>query len=166
MSVGSADLHKAVRNVWVASGLDAEFKKNWDEADRDEFDALNDQAGMAGQPFPYCIFEQEPSSVVSRDSGHSDTEKHEHRLIPWVFRVHAKQIATSSETAKETAARLIGFIMQKYGGHPEASPLDITLDNGSVLLAQYQSDIGIRTGDKEYQWNLNYLFLVDVPVIL
>jgi len=164
--VGSADLHKAIATVWEDSGISWEFKKNWEESLRTQFTSLNDQDGMAKQPFPYCVYEQEAGNTDSRDSGHSADEKHEHRLVPWIFRIHAKEISTNNETAKETAARLAGFVMQKFGGHPEADPLPIELTYGNVLNVQYQNDVGIKTGDKEYRWDIFYLFLLDVPVKL
>lgn len=166
MSVLSADLHKAVNVIWDTQGLDWVFKVNWDLSDRDEFSSLNDQEAPPGQPFPYCIFQQSTVSSIIRMSGHTTNEKHEVRDIPWSFRVHSRQIVGNDSTAKELAADLIEKISMRFGGHPEVAPKQLTLDNGFVLLVQYQSDFGVETGDEEYSWILNYIIKTDTPVAI
>lgn len=162
--IGSADLHKSVVAVWNTHGLEGEFKKLWDNqvTDRADFVALYDQEAPASQPFPYCVFEQDPGDTTVRMSGHNKNENHEIREIPWQFRVHAKALPGSS--AKQIAAGLAEHIIIRYGGDPNSKPKEMTLDNGNVILAQYRTDYPIREGDEEFQWVVSYIFSVDVPV--
>ncbi len=161
---GAADVQKAVVQLWDASGLEWEFKKLWTLDERSLADALQDQEGLPGQPWPYCVFEQEPSTTTDRMSGHDKNARHEIRDVPWQFRVHSKPISGAAKRSKAIARDLIDFIMQKFGGHPTVASKDLALDNGSVLLMQYQNDYPVRTGDQEYQWILAYIIRVDVPV--
>jgi len=53
--------------------------------------------------------------------------------------------------------------MAKLGGHPAYRPVGIPyMDYGQVLQFQYQNDYGIRTGDEEYRWTIEYLIKLDV----
>jgi hypothetical protein len=159
----SADIHKAVNDVWNARLLDNPFTSLWsDPSLASEFPVLHDQEAGPGQPFPYCVFEQSAGLITDRMSD-DKTTKWEIRNIPWVFRVHARSL--SGQTAKEVATSLIDRIAREFGGHPVATPeLDMVLDNGNFLLTQYVNDFGVRDGDDEYQWTLEYLFRVDVPI--
>lgn len=164
MSIASEDLHKAIASLWSSSGLDATFKALWDSGVAEsEWLSLNDQEAYPKQPFPYCVFEQSPGSTTDRMSGGTDSLQ-EIRDIPWDFRVHARAIDGDSRTAKEIAADLNEEIMKVFGGHPTESPTDLILDNGNFLIAQYQNDYGVRTGDSEYMWIVSYVFRLDVPV--
>jgi len=52
-----------------------------------------------------------------------------------------------------------------FGGHPTVAATGaIILTNGKHLITQYQNDFGIRIDDNEYQWVVEYLFRIDVPV--
>lgn len=166
MSVASADIHKAIRRVWTLSDLSDDFTQYWSEIDRSEFTALNDWEASPSQPFPYCVFEQSEGTIVTRMSGHTKNERHEIRDVPWMFRIHARQVGTAvEESAKEIAASLAERIIEEYGGHPTETVEHLpVLDNGSILLLQYLSDVGIRTGEEEYKWQINYNVRVDVPV--
>jgi len=84
--------------------------------------------------------------------------------VPWEFRIHAKEIDGDARSAKEIAADLCEEVMKIYGGHPTVAATDMALDNGNFLLAQYQNDYGLNTGDKEHLWVIVYMLLVDVPV--
>ncbi len=164
MTVASADLHKGVIAVWNASGLDALFQALYNAGvDSSEFTVLNDQEGAPGQPFPYCVFQQSLGLTTSRMSGPGACLR-EIRDTPWDFKVHAKAVSGDSRTPKGIAAYLVDEIMKVFGGHPTINPTDLSLDNGNFLITQYQNDFGIRTGDEEYQWNLSYIFRLDVPV--
>lgn len=163
----SADFHAALVSLWDSSGLDAEFTDLWAVADRTNFMELNDGEAAPGTPSPYCVFEILTGTTTGRDSGHSTSEKHEHRNVPFQFRVHTLPIV-GGRTAKRLAADLIDEIMQIYGGHPTVAPTAMSLgaNQGGVANVQYQTDYGIRTGDSEHQWNLDYLAKLDVPLAL
>jgi len=95
-------------------------------------------------------------------TGHSLTEKHGIRDVSAVFNIHAKQ--TEQMTAKVFAALLAQELMAKFGGHPTTRPYFFgSMDNGQILLMQYQGDRGVRTGDEEYSWSVEYLMRLDVP---
>lgn len=164
MSVLSADIHRAVNSLWNSSGLDDLFTALWPSDITDsEFQVLNDGEAGPAQPMPYCVFEQGAGSTTARMSSRGSVIR-EIRDIPWEFRVHARAVSGDSRTAKEIAAYLIEEITKVYGGHPTDNPTALTLDNGNFLIAQYQNDYGIRTGDDEHEWIVGYLFRVDVPV--
>lgn len=164
MSVGSADLHKAINTVWDASTLDATFQalRNSDVED-DEFPVLEDQEAGPGEVFPYCVYQMAEGITTDRMTG-NDGAKKEIRDVPCEFRVHARVISGDSRTPKEIAAFLIEEILKVFGGHPTETPTGLTLDNGAFLISQYQTDMGLRVEDNEYQWNLTYFFRLDVPV--
>lgn len=165
MAVGSADIHQAIVTVWNTYGLEWEFKKNWKIlSNRDEFPALHDQEAGPEQPFPYAVFEILLGDTTSRMSGHSVSELHEIHDIPFNFRVHSRKLKGSGKTAKEIAAELTEKIMIRYGGHPTVSPKTLTLDNGSFLLVEYQTEFGAPTGDDEYRWMVSYIIRIDVPI--
>lgn len=161
MSVGSADVIAAVVVSWDEANLDEDFTGNWASGDVDNYPVLHDAEAGPKQPFPYCIFVLGALSVVSRMSG-MDTNRREIRDVPLEFHIHAK--ATSADDAKTVAAGLAEAVMAQFGGHPSELPGDLTLANGNALITQYTNDFGIRTGDDEYQWNINYILKVDVPV--
>ncbi len=165
MAVGTADLHKSVIALWDSSGLVHEFNQYWNIADRSIFPTIHDGEATPGQPFPYCVFPESSSDTVVRMSGHSFTEKHEIRDVGFSFNVYAKALEGNANSAKQIAADLADKIMQKYGGHPTVKEQAMTLDNGAVLLAQHQRDFGIRVGDDEHQWTINYIFRIDTPVV-
>ena len=164
MAVLSAALHKAVVSVWNTYGLEWEFKKNWVASDRTEFPALHDGAAGPSQPFPYTVFEQSLGTVVTRMVGHDTTEKHEIHDVEWAFRVYTRQIAGVGKSAKRIAIDLAEHVTMRYGGHPTAKPKSLSMDQGDVLLVQYVNDFGVRLGDEEHMWQINYLCRLDVPV--
>lgn len=165
MSVGSADLHEAIKTVWDASTLNASFEALYDDdVDDSEFTPLNDQEAAPGQPNPYCVFQVLTGSTTSRMSSVNVGFNREIHDIPCEFRVHARQIDGDSRSSKKIAADLVAEIMKVFGGHPTVSPTDLSLDNGNFLISQYQNDLGIRTDEKNYQWTVTYLFRLDVPV--
>jgi len=162
MAVGIADVHKSIQSAWSAHGIDWEFKKYWVEADRTEYETIHDQEATPTQPFPYCVYELATLLVESRDSGHDVTEKHQTLNIPCDFKVYAKK--TGNQSPKVVAAALAEVLLGKFGGHPTVKPVQLVLDNGNVLLMQYQSEMSIREGDDEYSWMISYSIKVDVPV--
>ena len=84
--------------------------------------------------------------------------------MPVSFRIYARANIADSLTAKENAASLSELVMKIVGGHPTVKANPPALDNGSILQIQYQTDYGIRVGDDEYEWVIEYLFQLDVPV--
>lgn len=164
MSVGSTDLHKAIVAAWDAANLDDEFNDVWSSDEQARYPALHQDEATPGQPFPYCVYEMPAGSIVARMTGHSAGERHVIKDTPLHFRIYTKQIAGDSQTSKERGAELSEKVMETFGGHPTVSPDEITLDNGSHLITQYQTDYPVRMGDEEYQWNIDYTVKTDVPV--
>jgi len=158
--LGSADLHKAVAALWVSSGLGASFESHWSSTD--DHITLNDTEAAPGTPFPYAIYDSPEPNIVARMVGHSTSEKHHIKDAEISFRVFAQQ--TADKSAKELASELAGEIMAAFGGHPTTSPTALTLDNGVVLINQYQSDFGIRVDDEVHMWTVKYIFKLDIPV--
>jgi len=164
MSINAADLHEAINAAWEASVLNATFRALWDaDVVPAEFPVLHDQEAGPGQPFPYCVFEQSGGITTDRMSGGTDFIR-EIRDVPWVFRVHARAVDGDDRTAKGIAAALAEEVTKVFGGHPTVAETALTLDNGRHLLTQQQNDYGVKTGDDEYQWNVPYIFRLDVPV--
>jgi len=165
MTVAAAsDLHKAVTALWAGSGLDDEFNQHWDAAKRAVYPVLHDGEATPHQPFPYCVFMQSAGSTEARMSCTVGVNR-EVRDVPWTFRVHAKSIVGDPRNAKGVAADLAELVMRVFGGHPSVAPSDLELENGNFLITQYLSDYGLRTGDDEHLWVVNYSFRVDVPVM-
>jgi len=83
------------------------------------------------------------------------------------FKIYAKVVSGDSRTAKEIAAYLAEEVMKVFGGHPtEAPTASVTLDNGSHLITQYENDFPIQLGYEEYEWDIMYKFVLDVPVMV
>jgi hypothetical protein len=160
----SVDIHRAVVALWDEYGLDNEFTVYWTAAEQTDYFSLNDSEARAGQPWPYCIFEITGTSVDSRTSTSTGNSlfKRTFTSTPLSFMIHAKD--TSIKTAKLLASELAEEIMKIYGGHPVERPKCMELTHGGVLNVQYQNDFGVRTGDEEYQWLLEYQVSVDTPV--
>lgn len=164
MSILSAALHKAMIASWDAQ-LDWEFKKYWSQSDREDFLALEDQEAAADQPFPFCIFEQFEGSTLERSTGPTSNEgRQETHELPWQFRVYARTHDAGGDTAKDIAAHLAAEITKRYGGHPTVKPKTMLLDQGGVLLVQYDTDFGMRQGEEEHMWQVNYNVRLDVPM--
>lgn len=83
------------------------------------------------------------------------------RIVPVVFNIHAR--SSVSYSAKALACLLADEVLKVFGGHPEVVPTVPTLDHGHCLISTYQSDNGIRTGEDEHQWVIEYNFTLDVP---
>jgi hypothetical protein len=84
--------------------------------------------------------------------------------VPVTFRIHAGSTDTAS--AKTVALTLADAVLKVFGGYPDVAetPETLTLDSGSHVITQYLTDYGIRTGDTNYLWTIEYLFLLDMPV--
>lgn len=164
MSILASDLHKAIIKVWNDSALNATFRSYWKAADTTEFPVIHDQEAGPAQPFPYCVFNQDSGSTISRMSNRIDKGRFEIYDVPWEFHVHSRSFVNVNKSAKQIAIELVEDIIKVFGGHPTSIPVIPVLDNGAVLQSQYESDYGTRDGDEEWSWILRYRFLMDVPV--
>lgn len=162
MSIQAAALHKAVASVWSSSGLENGFKQYWPTADKTKYLSLNDGEASPGTPFPYCVFETSIGTVTNRMSG-GRNRKYIIRDIPWMFHIFATE--TQDKSAKEYAAFLAEALMMVYGGIPGLiKPQQLTMDNGSAINMQFSGDYGLRVGDSEHRWTVEYLIKTDQPI--
>ncbi len=161
--IGAADLHKAIVTLWDDNDLDDSFTNLWADSDVDLFPVLHDSEATPGQPFPYCVFQVSPGFVRTRMT-RTVNSQWQTVDVPMQFNIHAKEISGDARTAKRLASDLAAAVMAVYGGHPTEPPQDGELDNGNFLLAQYQNDYGVRTGDEEYLWIVSYVMRLDIPV--
>ena len=164
MTVASVDLCKAINTAWDASTLNDTFKALWDDPLESEFYVLNDQESPAEQPWPYVVMDEPVVQIVERQSGGENKIKRRIEDVIVKFNVHAEYDSGDTKSCKQVASELAEEIMKVFGGHPSTAPTGtITLDNGNHLITKIQSDTGIKTGDDEYQWILEYLFRLDIP---
>ena len=166
MSIATADLIAAFSTAWDASTLDVLFKALRDSSvvEAQFPDVLHDQEAAPGQPFPYCVMDQTTTTTTDRMSG-GVAALREIRDTSLTLHVHARAVNGDARTAKEIAAYLAEEIMKVFGGHPTVSPTGtLTLVNGEALIVQYVNDFGIRTGEDEYRWTVEFLIRADVPV--
>jgi len=162
MSVGSADIQKAVVAAWDASSLDAKFTDLGGGSP-----VLNFNEATPEQDQPYAVWSFGSSMVETRTTGGSATLNREIRNGSLRFDVHSRPVPEDSRGAAQIAAYLIEEIMKVFGGHPTENPSAcISLDNGELLTVQFTRDYCIQTGNNNYQWTLEYQVLVDVPVAL
>lgn len=163
MSLAS-DIHTAINTVWDNSGLDWEFKKLWDADERDDDEALCEMEAAPENPSPYTEYSVEAPDTSSRMSADSGEGRREIQDAAIQFIIHVQKRSNDSRTAKDTAIHLANFIIQKFGGHPTVKPQKLVLATGAALILQKQSDYGVREGDEEYSWVINYIARCDVPV--
>lgn len=166
MSIGQADIAKAVVSVWNNNGLNAVFKSHWLAANRSEFAVLCDGEGESGHPFPYCVFGIGGGKTQSRMTGRASTTTHQElRDIPLQFKVYARETG-GNRSPKELASDLAEEIMKIFGGHPTVAPKldDFALDNGAILINQYQMDFSVREDEQIWGWVIKYIIKSDVPV--
>jgi len=162
--IGGAAVHKAVASLWISSGLNELFQAHWAEADRSLYTSLNDGEAAPGTPFPYVVFTARAPNIVTRMSGEDASKQHVNDQ-PWTFEVYAGSSGTSS--AKELAAVVAEEIIKVFGGHPTQAPTAFPdLDNGQVLIVQYQNDWGERQDDSVHKWTVEYNIRTDVPVAI
>jgi len=169
VAIGAADIGKGLETVWYQrEGLNKAFLDLWDSSvSADDFLVLHEDESAPGTPMPYCVYEISQAIIVSRFSGGREEGFNHQRYVldyPVQFRVHAKTVSGDSRTAKEIASDLAAKIMEAYGGHPSVLSTDPPLDTGNFLIAIYERDYGLKTGDNEHQWNVDYFWRVDVPV--
>jgi len=169
MSVSTADLWKAILTAWEASSLPATFKALWSTSYSTEFFTLHDEEALEGQPWPYCVLDEFAPTLVSRMSGDQGdiVTKREIRDVRIRFNIWARDIDGDSRTSKEIAAYLAEEVMKVFGGHPATAPTGtVTLTHGKHLITQHIMDFGIKAGDQEHQWIVDYNFRLDVPVAI
>lgn len=165
MSIGNADLCKAIVAAWGTYALDAQFQTYWDASLRDKFPALNDAEAEASHPHPYCVFTVDKPNVNARMSYGSTIGGRHIRDVPVEFTIYARDPG-GAESAKVIAAKMAEEIMKVFGGHPTtANRIDgYSLDNGNILIFQFDADYGMRIDIENYSWHVNYLARLDVPV--
>ena len=164
MSVNLADLKKAIVTLWNTSGLEAMFVAMWDASvTAAEHAALRDSEAPPGDPLPYCVLETTIGNTVVGMAGMGGTRR-EIRDQEVVFSIHARSIDGDARTPDMIASDLAEEITKVFGGHPTVSPSVLVLDVGNFLAAFYQGDVGIKTGEDEYQCRVTYLMRIDVPV--
>lgn len=166
MSVGSADVCKAINAAWDAQSMDDHFTDLWaSSVTSSDWEVLHDAEASDDQPFPYVVFEIGVPNTIERMSGNDENDVlMEVRDVPLSFSVYARKISGDGRTAKQIAGDLAEEIMKTFGGHPSESPSALTLDNGTALLVEHQTDYGVRQGEDEWQWVVDYVVRVDVPV--
>ena len=161
--ISSADTHQAVSSLWNTSALDDKFKAHWTASQQSSFLVLHDSEAAPNQPWPYAIFEIPRAFRQSRSTGGMTcVRSREIRVLPLSFHIHARN--AGSHSAKALAADLAEQVMKVYGGHPEVPPQSMTLTHGNVILCQHANDYGVKTGDEEYLWIVDYQVTVDIPV--
>jgi len=164
MSVGTADVAKALNTAWDASTLNETFQALWTDPTETEFPVLHEQEAGGEQPWPYCVFEMPTPTTNVRMSG-GDTTLREIRDYPIRFHIHTTNVDGDSRSAKEIAAYLAEEVMKVFGGHPSVTPTgNLSLDNGNFLISTYQNDYAVRESDDHYVWIVYYIFRIDVPV--
>lgn len=162
MAVGTADLSQSLKRAWYEWGVDDVFRSYWTPGDKDSYPSLHDTEATPGQPFPYCVFEVMEETYRTRMSDSGIGKKRVVKDVPVQLRIYTKPVNTMS--AKELAAVLLETVMSKFGGHPTDVPQTWDfMDNGCVLSVIIDYDYGMRAGDEEYVWNIQYLFRCDVP---
>jgi hypothetical protein len=164
MPVGAADLHEGIVTAWTNGALNADFNQYWTAAERTRYPVLSDGEAQPGHPFPYCVFEIGPSVTVTRMTSPNADEKAEIRDVPLTFRIYTASISGDARSAKQIAAAMAERVMRIFGGHPSQVPGPVTLSNGNFLISQFQSDFGIRVGEDEHQWTVQYTCRIDVPI--
>ena len=172
MSIGTADVHAAVVDRWNSSGLNETFRDLWRSTESPgielpmEYPVISDQEAPASQPFPYCVLQPSGVFIQARMSGNTNdgNKRREIRDVTVIFNIHARSVSEDDRTPKEIASFLAEEVMSVFDGHPTIGPEHLALANGQHLLTQYQTDFGVYTGEDEYQWVLDYLIRVDVPV--
>lgn len=162
MSVGTADVAKAVETLWESSELGDTFEGYWSESQRERYVTLNEGEAAPGTPFPYAVYREEAIEVTGRMSSTTADRKRHIREVPWVFEIHAQQTAVKG--AKQLASELAEEVLKVFGGHPTRKPSSLNLDTGNFLVAQYVTDHGERTGDDTHVWTVRYNLKLDVPV--
>lgn len=156
---------KAINTAWDASGLDAIFKTLWEDPATVDYFVLNEQQAAPNQPWPYCVIDQMSPRTTARMSGGSNRLR-EIRDTMVTLNIHASEVSGDARSAKQIAAYLAEEVMKQFGGHPTiAAARTLTLDNGHVLIVQYQTDYCVRTDDSESQWVISYIIRQDVPVM-
>lgn len=116
-------------------------------------------------PFPYAVFEQGESRVLTRSTGARGDSNAQGRYIievPVTFRIHAQQ--SSAVSAKTIAAAIGELLLKQFGGSDQTAAVELCLDAGAVLISQYDTDFFVREGDTEWSYVLRFNFWIDSPI--
>jgi hypothetical protein len=162
--IGLRDIHRSIIAVWDSHDIGDFYRDRWASSDRTRYLTITEGEADAKQPWPFCVFDAGSFPVDARSSGSAAYQIREYGSIPVVFNVHAKN--TTTETGKAIAADLAEEIVKRYGGHPTVRPSRLKLTHGGVIHMQLQSSKGVRTGDTEYQWVVEYSLKTDIPAMV
>lgn len=151
---GSWTLHEAIANRWDEKSLDADFKALWTVSNETRYPVLSEKEAPANPPGPYCVFEIDPQNNLTHMSG--VTKATENQFIPYIvqFTIHAKE--SSTLTAKQIAKNLAKLVATAFD---DMTALDISPD--AHVITVRQPDFGVREGEEEYLWVLQYLITID-----
>lgn len=165
--VQMADLKRAINALWDNAKLDEGFLQFWSDGQEDLNPVLTVQRPPADQPFPSCVIEYAEARVQDRMSGALGINQ-EIRDIKVKFKVFALDNQTLNLSGPEIAEGRIEDIMKVFGGHHTVHPQIPVLENGGVLIFQYENDFIQYLDDvKGYTgvtWELNYNVKADVPI--
>lgn len=168
MTVALADFCTALETAWNTSGLNAKFQVLWDSSyTASDFTVYQQQEASPGQPFPYCIAEVGTVRATGRMS-RSAASKWELKDVSVVFNIHTEKNASDIRSAKQLAAYLAEEVLKVFGGHPTVSPStsELSLSNGGHIITQLAGESSERTDLNRHVWKLEYLFRLDVPVMV
>jgi len=138
---------RAMISHWETSTLDTEIRSRRSNPAAVQ-DTLHEDEAEPLTPRPYVIFEQAPGGRNDHQSW-STTEGRELRNTFFRFSVHAGK--------KSDAADIAALILSRYNNQticPSDSP---------IVSCRLQGEGGVRLGDDEWLWNLNFEVVFDAP---
>lgn len=137
----------------------------WNAQLSDVLPALEDTEKAPGSDFPYAVLVlADQPEIVTRMSGHAHTEKHYIYAVPFEFQIYTRSEVGDAKSAKRKAAELMERVLKAFGGHPTTPPATISVPTGRHLNTQLIREFGVREDDLIYQWKIQYLFTIDMPV--
>jgi|TARA_Y100000310_G_C20693571_1_gene823968 hypothetical protein len=155
---GSWTLHEAIINRWDEKDLDADFKALWPDDTETRYPVLSEDGPELGAPSnppgPYCVYGIQAQNNLTHMTGKTSTTELQFQPHLVQFVIHAKE--TSSATAKSIAQGLAKLVATAFD---DMTALDISPDAHVVTIRQ--PDFGVREGEKEYAWTLQYLITID-----
>lgn len=166
MPVGLADFHTALKSAWDRTILNAKFRDFWESGALDNYTVLSELSAPSRQPFAYCVFTTSVPNVAMHMSAGVD-EQRRIQQVSLTFNIWAEPKTGETRSAKQIAALLAEEIMKVFGGHPTTRPSAVwSLANGNVVQVQFAGDYSVQSTDARYQWVVNYIVLLDTPVMV
>ena len=151
---GAWTLHEAIVNRWDDDNVDADFKVYWPDDTEIRYPVLNDEMAPANPPGPYCVYEVQPQNNITHMTGKTKTTELQFQPHLVQFRIHAQE--TSLLDAKTIAVALAKVVAASFDN---MTALDISPDAHVTTIRQ--PDFGVREGEQEYAWVLQYLITID-----